>query len=376
MSSVGQDDLRPIRNAVFEELSAMGHAPLMYERNFGPWDSHRDSVVRCLEKVEQSDIFLLFIKDKGGTFYPDYDRTITHLEYMQAARLNKTILVFVETSVKNAFFGTVKPILEDITNRHVERTGGYPKAADVTAALKGHHQIPPYVDPYVWFLIDDLVKKGVYFEDLSLGVAINWRDYFSDLLRRGVLLLPLEMTFEAYIKQIQIYEEFQLFIDLSIPVFQQLPIQNTASLFRIFMNHLKGGVIRHRYGNLFSEDIGTFADCSAITVYGRSDDKMTLAFQLGATTSEPHFQIDDDQSYVSITAKRDSQEQLFFKEGKKTLYLTVKCRDRVMTCHFRADSSWDSKKFVTFRDDILYAIMNQNPMIFEFARKLIGGMQL
>lgn len=368
--------MRPIRNTVFEELTAMGHAPLMYERNFGPWDSHRDSVVRCLEKVEQSDIFLLFIKDKGGTFYPAYDRTITHLEYIQAARLNKTILVFVESGVKQAFFRTVKPILDDITNRHVERTGGYPKAAEVTAALKEHHQVPSHVDPYVWYLVDDLVKKGIYFEELSLGVSINWRDYFSDLLRRGVLLLPLEMTFEAYMKQIQIHEEFQLFIDQSLSVFHQLPMQNTASLFRIFMNYLKGGVIKHRYGNLFSEDIGTFTDCSAITVYRRCDDRMSLAFQLGVTSSEPYFLIEDEHSYVCITAKRESQEQLFFNEGKQTLYLTVKCQDRVMTCHFRADSSWDSKKFVTFRDDILYAIMNQNPMIFEFARKLIGGMQL
>lgn len=354
----------------------MGHAPLMYERNFGPWDSHRDSVARCLDKVGQSDILLLFVKDKGGTFYPAYDRTITHLEYIQAARLNKTILVFVDTVVKNTFFVTVKPILEDIANRHVEQTGGYPKAADVIAALKEHRHVPAHIDPYVWFLIDDLIRKGVYFEDLSLGVPINWKDYFSDLLRRGVLLLPLETMFESYMKQIQAHEEFQQFIEQSVPVFHQLPPANMTPFFHIFMNNLRGGVIRHRYGNLFAEDIGTFADCSAITVYRRDGDRMSLVFQSGRTTSEPYFSLDNEQSFVCITAKRDSQEQLFFNEIKHMFYLTVKCRERVMTCHFRADSSWDTRRFVTFRDDILYAIMNQNPMIFEFARKLIGGMQL
>nr|WP_283942838.1 DUF4062 domain-containing protein [Paenibacillus konkukensis] len=376
MSSVGQDELKSIRNAVFDELTAMGHAPLMYERNFGPWDSHQNPLQKCLDKVEESDIFLLFIKDKGGTFYPAYDRTITHLEYIQAARLNKTILVFVESGVKHSYFSQVKPVMERIADNHMEKTGGYPKAAEFVTALQAASGIPPHIDPYVWFFIDDLVKKGIYFEELSLGVSIHWKEYFSDLLRRGVLLLPLERTFDAYMKQIQAYEEFHQFIDHCAGAFQTASQEGTIQFLAALMDKLKGGIVRHHYGNLFAEDIGTFQNCSALTIYERSGNRLNLAFVTGAITSEPYYEIDNEQSYVSITAQRANTEQLFFREEKQMLYLTVKCRDRILTCHFLADSSWNTGKFVSFRDDILYAIMDQNPMILEFARKMIGGMRL
>ncbi|MFC5649401.1 DUF4062 domain-containing protein [Paenibacillus solisilvae] len=375
ISSVGQDELVPLRNTVFDELTAMGHEPMMYERNFGPWDNHQTSVRRCLSKVEESDIFLLFIKDKGGTFYPDADRTVTHMEYMRALQTNKTILVFVESSIKRNYFAAAKPVIAELTAQYMSETGRYPKASELIRSLQVQGGLPAQVDPYVWLLVDDLVKKNMYFEELALGVPIQWREYFSDLLRRGVLLLPLEHTFETYVNQLREHEQFYEFIEQNMPLFQQVSTLPILSFLTSFMNKLKGGMVKHSYGDFMTDDIGMFHDCSAITLYKAAHDRMILIDAVGHASKAPYYLLSNHQSYVAITYNRTQRENVFFDEKKKMFYLTIKCGERVMTCHFKAEPSWTTDTFMTFRESVMYGIMSHNKMMFEFTRKLIGGMQ-
>jgi hypothetical protein len=69
ISSVAQDTFSSIRNAVFEELKNMGHEPIRFEDSMRY--IHQDAIRTCLEYVSRSDIFLLFIADKAGTFLED-----------------------------------------------------------------------------------------------------------------------------------------------------------------------------------------------------------------------------------------------------------------------------------------------------------------
>ncbi|MDU5949210.1 MAG: DUF4062 domain-containing protein, partial [Paenibacillus macerans] len=68
ISSVNEDGLKPLRKNAFRELAAMGHEPVMWEENLGPWPAGTDPVLRCLEAVEECDIYLLFIGSKAGTY--------------------------------------------------------------------------------------------------------------------------------------------------------------------------------------------------------------------------------------------------------------------------------------------------------------------
>lgn len=57
-----------VRESIFDYLkNQLGHEPLMYEKNFG-WTNHKSSIDICLEKVRESDIFLLLVSDRSGTY--------------------------------------------------------------------------------------------------------------------------------------------------------------------------------------------------------------------------------------------------------------------------------------------------------------------
>lgn len=59
---MNEDGLKPLRRNAFQELTTLGHEPLMWEVNLGPWPAGVDPVVKCLEAVQHCDIYLLFIE--------------------------------------------------------------------------------------------------------------------------------------------------------------------------------------------------------------------------------------------------------------------------------------------------------------------------
>lgn len=347
----------------------------MYERNFGPWDSMKDSVKRCLEKVDESEIFLLLIKDRAGTFYPDADRTVTHMEFMQAYNHNKTVLVFIESRVKALYFTSAKALIEEYIDHYKKENRKYPMAADIVSALSSSSKLPSHIDPYVWFFIHDLVDKGIYCEELALGVTINWKDYFSDLLRRGVMLLPLENFFEVTEKSLTQHEEFYEFITESIPYLHAAQ-EELPSFLKLLMERLPGGIVKHHYGDYLSEEIGTFGPCSAIVLFKRHDDRMKFVAKAGKAMGKPVYALDNPNSYIALTYTLPLPEQVFFKEAEPTFYLCLKTGEYVLTFHFPGDSGWNNDRFMAFRDSVLHAIINKNPVLFEFVRKLIGGIRL
>ncbi|RXZ76629.1 DUF4062 domain-containing protein [Paenibacillaceae bacterium] len=375
ISSVGQDEFIRTRSNVFDELTGMGHEPLMYERNFGPWDSMRTAIRRCLDKVDESDIFLLFINDKAGSFYESADRTITHLEFMQAFQQNKTILTFVASTVKNSYFSNIKALIDEYIHHYKHENGKYPRAAEIVGRLRHHERVPSHIDPYVWFFIHDLVEKGIYFEELSLGVPIDWKAYFSDLLRRGVLLLPLENYFEVTAKSLNRHEQFYEFVMSCQPAIS-LSEQHIESFLTIIMKSMDGGTISHHYGEYLAEDIGTYGPCSAVTLFKRLGSQLVFVAKSGAAAGKPRYQLDAPGSYVAITYRTPHPEQVFFKEDNLTFYLCLKIGNCVLTMHFPGDETWNNDRFMAFRDSILYGIITKNPLMLEYVRGLIGGMQL
>ena len=88
ISSAAEERLSRLREEIHTELTNMEHNPQMYEKDFGPWPP-QELVQNCLDHVLRSDIFLLFVSQKAGSYIPEYKATVTHCEFQKAHQNNK-----------------------------------------------------------------------------------------------------------------------------------------------------------------------------------------------------------------------------------------------------------------------------------------------
>lgn len=376
ISSVNEDGLKPLRRKVFKELEAMGHEPLMWEENLGPWPAHVDPVVRCLEAVADCDIYLLFIGGKAGTYDSKAMRTITHMEFIKAYEQEKTILVFGDVEVKSAFFGRVKPLLDHYIDQSIAKEDRFPSPPHMMEMLKRDERVPQEIDPYVWYFLQDMTMRKVYIDDLSLGVTIDWKAYFSDLLRRGSLLLPLEESIEQNAARLDDFDAaFELLAGL-LPSLHIAGLRQPDKFLGLVVGKLEGGDIEQRYGPYMSECVGRYEDCCAATLYVLRERELCLVAKTGDAASVPIFSLDDKSSYAVLTLDLgDPGEQVFFKEAKKMFYHCIRSGSYVITLHYPADPDWNYKEFIHYKESINHAIMSKNPLIIELIKLCLGGMQ-
>lgn len=375
ISSVAEDGLKPLRKEVFRELESLGHEPIMWEENLGPWLAHVNPVMKCLEAVDGSDIYLLFIGSKAGTYYPEAERTVTHLEFLKAHEAGKTTLVFADTEIKQQFFRFVKPLIDEHTEHFLSENDRYPSPLELMSMLKQFEQVPKHVDPYIWFMLHDMLLRKVYIDDVSLGVPIHWKGYFSDLLRRGSLLLPLEDSIEQTASRLDQLDDAYVVVTELIPYLQISGIQNKEQFLRSIMLKMSGGLIEKKYGPYMTEVIGSYGDCSAVTLYEHKGEQMVYSARTGAAFEVPAFELEDQSSYVVLTYQMgDKAEQVYFKESRHTFYYSIRSGRFVLTLHFPAPPDWDTLKFTHFKESVNHAIISKNPLMIEFIKLFMGGM--
>lgn len=376
ISSVNEDGLKPLRRNVFRELASLGHEPIMFEENLGPWPAHVDPVMQCLEAVEMCDIFLLFIGGKAGTYYPQALRTITHMEFLKAHEEEKTILVFADIEINAMFFGQVKPILDEYIDVYISNEDRFPTPTHIMEMLKQDERVPQNVDPYIWYLLHDMLLRKVYIDDLSLGVPIDWKVYFSDLLRRGTLLLPLEESIEQNADRLDQFDEAFELMTCLLPNLRINGLRHADQFLELIMKRLTGGTIEQAYGQYMTESVGYYEDSCAATLYELRDEGLWLVALAGDATSVPLFRLEDKSSYVVLTIDLgDPGEQVFFKEAKSMFYHCIRSGNHVITLHYPADPDWNYKKFIHYKESVNHAIMSKNPLIIEFIKLCLGGMQ-
>lgn len=375
ISSVNEDGLKPLRKNVFRELASLGHEPVMWEENLGPWPAGTDPVAKCLEAVEACDIYLLFIGGKAGTYDAAAERTVTHLEFIQAFEQQKTILAFGETELKSLFFGRVKPLIEPYIDRFIAKEERFPAPEHIINLLAADRTLPPGIDPYVWYLLYDITKRGIFVDDLSLGVPIDWRGYFSDLLRRGSLLLPLEASIEQNSERLDQFDAAFELISGLIPQLRISGLKQPERFMRQMMLALTGGMIEHHYGQYISEQVGCYEDCSAATLYVRAEDRLERVAQAGEAAGAPYYALDNQSAYTVLTYHLgNQQEQVFFTESKSMFYYCIRSGEHVLTLHFPADPSWDYRKFIRYKESANHAIMSKNPFLIQIIKLCLGGM--
>ncbi|GIP34316.1 DUF4062 domain-containing protein [Paenibacillus sp. J2TS4] len=374
ISSVAQDSLRPLRESMWEILHELGHEPMLFERNFGAWEIHTNPVQKCIECVRESDAFLLFISNKAGTFYKESQRTVTHMELIEACARRKTILVFVDSAVKAEYFAKAKAIIEEYIEACKAETSSFPKASEIVTALRSA-DLSSQVDPYVWFLLHDIVGRSIYFEDLNLAVAPDWKVYFSDLLRRGIQLMPFKDAIETNERQLDQHEHFYDILTNVIPIVNIAGFRSLKAFLETFQRSVTGDVVEYDYG-FVKEPVGSFGDCSAVTLYEFQNDRMVVMEKTGSATGEDYYLLDNKDSFVALTySNPEPDDQVFFKESNCTFYFCLRLPNHVMTFHLPCGPEWNTDKFMASKDSVIRVIIDKNALAFEFARMLIGGMQ-
>ncbi|TVY01187.1 DUF4062 domain-containing protein [Cohnella terricola] len=372
ISSVNEDGLKRLRKEAFSELRALGHEPMMWEENLGPWPAGTDPVVKCLEAVDEADIFLLFVGQRGGTYYKNVQRTVTHMEFIKAYDKGKTILIFVDTNVKAAFFGGIKRWMDEFLEQYIDESNHPPSPDAMMSALKQIPGIPGHIDPYVWFLLHDLSIRNVYLDDLSLGVTIDWKSYFSDLLRRGSMLLPLQYSIIENGKRLEQSEEaFRLLSELSAFMQTSEGIDYEAIL-KAIMHKMGGGIIEQRYGQYMAETIGSYKACIGATLYVHENEKMKFVAKYADVAWNRSFRLDDKSSYVALTFHLD-KDTVHYTQAKQMFYCCFKYGSFVLTLHFPADPDWDNRKYVLYQESVNDAIINKNPYLVVLIKTILGG---
>lgn len=146
-----QADLGPEREAV---LAAVRRLQLQHDAMefFGAREGR--PLETCLAEVRRSDILVVVIGHRYGTFVPGHDISYTEAEYQEGHRLGKPCLVYVR--------GEDVPVLP----RHVERDPAGLRALErLKATLRERHTCAPFTRP----------------DDLAVGVAADLSRTVQDL---------------------------------------------------------------------------------------------------------------------------------------------------------------------------------------------------
>ncbi|SDS40448.1 protein of unknown function [Paenibacillaceae bacterium GAS479] len=376
ISSVNEDGLKPLRRSVFRVLEGLGHEPLMWEENLGPWPSYQNPVEKCLEAVEQSDLYLLFIGTRGGTFDEAAGLTVTHSEFIRAVDKGKTALVWADAETKAIFFSGIAWKLDEYIAHTVQESGSYPAPLQTLDFLRSCQEAPPHIDPYVWLLLHDIRQRGIYVEDLARGVETDWRGYFSDLLRRGLLLLPLEPTIAENSNRL---EEAETSFDLLAALLPQVALEPPHD-WKVWLNtireRLQGRTIEHRYGRWNRETVGSYEACNAASLYRRDGDAMRFISCCGRASAVRSFALNDQSSYIALTyAMGPRAEQVYYTESGQKFFYCVRSGPFVVTFHFPAGSSWDQLRYIRYKDSVVSAIIGPNTRLVKLVRLLLGGMR-
>lgn len=92
------------------KLEESGHIALMFEDNFFPW--HPNFIKTCLQKVDESDIFILFLNENVGTYLDSEKSSPTYPEFRRAINQEKYIIAFLDANLKAIYEEHIKADLD------------------------------------------------------------------------------------------------------------------------------------------------------------------------------------------------------------------------------------------------------------------------
>jgi hypothetical protein len=386
ISSTAQETLQPLRQKLKNILDKSGHKALLFEENFGLWSDN--TLLDCLRKVSESDVYVLFISNESGSFTGiDPNITATYAEYLRALEEQKIIVPFVETHILDIFREHIKTPLGLKIQDYKERFDREPDYTyDIVKKMVEEEKEGTVlyeklnksnIHSFQWaFIYDIYTKQWTYNAPLaqtedSCQFII---EAMSQILKTLAPYYPLMNHINEAIATADRLTEFKK----AIPQFMQflrageLNIKNT--LYTLSM-YLRGGNIKHNDSPLDNRVLAHVSDCNAICLYKRVGEKLHLINFSGQVTPESEYDIKDPNSFVASTYNLENEdvENVFYSEEKQQIYMTKKIGDLVLSVHFRLSEKWSETRVMSYEGQILRAIMNKRDQ-FDFAIDLIGGM--
>ncbi|WP_196220182.1 DUF4062 domain-containing protein [Terrilactibacillus tamarindi] len=382
ISSAYDKDLIPMRRGLKKELEDAGHSVLMFEDNFYPWNPN--FMKTCLQKVIESNIFILLLNANEGTYWEEHKCTPTYQEFRTAVKEGKYIIAFLDTEIKNMYEEHIKADLIKRYDGYVDQNHRKP---DYTMDLVncviendlGNRQREKvlHIHPFVWAFIFDVQAENIWTEELVLveseAAYRKIKGYLSDSLGEGIKLVPMkENIYENAIAA----EEFATYQDYTITLLSYMDngtITNWTEFLEAGIKPLMGDKIYQRPGTVLAEEIGHFEHCTALTVYKLIDDTMKLCGSYGAKTPTTGYALTNEDSYVIETFLQKSDVIGYSKE-KNLLYYTLNIKDYVLCFHYPLDDTWNEVKVEAFKNEISCAII-KTTLFTDFLADLIGGIR-
>lgn len=386
ISSTAQQNLQPLRKRLREVLDSSGHIAVLFEENFGIWSD--DTLGDCLEKVAESDIYVLFISNESGSFTTiDPNITATYAEYLKAIEEQKIIIPFIESHLFGNFTNFIFGPLKDKIQEYIDTYDREPNFTyDIVKKMIKEEPKESFlykkltesnVHPFQWaFMYDVYTKQWVY--KAALAETENSCQFIieslSQLLKKLTPYYPLMSQINEAITTADRLTTFKN----SLPVFMQYLRGGTLDIKNILyaLSHfLKGGSIQHNDSPLDKRVIAQVSNCDAICLYQKQMDKFTLIAYYGSITPTLEYDTKDTDSFVTTTYQWNNEEveYVFYSAKKQKIYLTKKFGDLVISAHFKLSENWTEKRTKSYEAQILRAIMNERDQ-FDFAIDLIGGM--
>ncbi|WP_026678713.1 DUF4062 domain-containing protein [Fictibacillus gelatini] len=319
----------------------------MYEKNFGPWPANQ-LVEKCLEKVEESDIFILIISYQAGNYSEYYKATVTHLEFQRAYTSGKYTMVFVEDPIYNLFWNELKEQFPEFITKFKEEYGcdpdSYKEIAEKVWESHPKKQVNSHIDSYTWGFLYDLYIKGQYLEKIPFGQSPlpKIKEYLSDLFRQGSQYLRIESVINKQAQMSNIYDKLFQFTNTVLDYIEDGQIINS----RLFLAHLQplmsGGDIFYKKGTVFERIIGQYRNCSGITLYKKEKENdvemLVLKGVTGAASDENKlYHLNDTTSFVVKTFNSKLDKELFFDASKQQLYFVINVKNYVICFHYPID---------------------------------------
>lgn len=351
-----------------------GHEPIRFEDTMRY--IHEDSIQTCLEYVSKSDIFLLFIADKGGTMVVDEGKTVTHLEFLRAYHENKRLIVYVFDQVLDTYFQQVRSQIKKALDKYFHEQGKEPDSM-FNLINECLYKQSMSVDPYIWYLLYDAEQKGVYFERCSIGTEVvsNITAYLSSLFQESLRYLNIRSEIEQSLEYVNVFGDYyEKSLEL-ISLFHNGQISNWRTFLAVLRSQMSGFDILSLRTKYQQESVGAIMESNAVTVYEKISDQMICKEYDGIATPE-NFYLNDLTSYVVQTyLDEENNEKLYYSLEKKTCYFLFKAGSYVFCFHLPLLGGWDQYKLQSYQEHIFNAILESKGYTYCYLIKtLFGGL--
>ncbi|WP_019122222.1 hypothetical protein [Brevibacillus massiliensis] len=145
---------------------------------------------------------------------------------------------------------------------------------------------------------------GPAVKELQLGVATEWKSFFSDILRQGIVLIPGREKAVENERLAASYQDFSEFVSAVTGMLKIERIPNLRNLLAEIRSNLKGGEIAQMLGSYTQIVQGRFRDCSAVVLFKRREQFMVCEEADGRTSicKGETFDLFNPDSYVAVTS--------------------------------------------------------------------------